>query len=104
MYTFPSEYMRARFTFISLLLLVLLAVGYFLSYMAGFLTVDFSGPRQRLLFWRDAGARTTTESVTYSPAMEAEQVWLARRPDIEADALRSGSRTTPVVLVSSVLE
>ena len=32
--------MRARFTFISLLLLVVLAVGYFLSYMAGFLVIE----------------------------------------------------------------
>ena len=44
--------MRARFTFISLLLLVLLATGYFLSYMAGFLTIDLSQARQSLFFWR----------------------------------------------------
>lgn len=44
--------MRARFTFISLLLLILVASGYFLSYMAGFLQVDGKEVRQSVRFWQ----------------------------------------------------
>jgi hypothetical protein len=44
--------MRTRFTFISLLLLIIVSVGYFLSYMCGFLNFSPGEIQHSIEFWR----------------------------------------------------
>lgn len=49
---YPQEVMRAHFTFISLLLLILVTVGYYLSYMEGFLAFSPGAIRDSIQFWK----------------------------------------------------
>lgn len=56
--------MRVRFTFISLLLLILVMVGYFLSYMGGFLQFDASQATRSVRFWEDPAAPSVTPAIS----------------------------------------
>lgn len=96
--------MRARFTFISLLLLVVLAVGYFLSFMAGFLTLE----PKRSPSWLPGRSETTAQggpsvSGTASTGIDASAVTRPSSGVVLIEDTMPGARpnTATVRLVSS---